>query len=105
MTEKLSERMERDIAFQVERDSAGPYLASVAAPWLEAVKALEAESISARVARLEVKPGETLVVKILDRISAEEVERLQVRLKESLPDGVKCIILGDGAELAVVAKG
>jgi hypothetical protein len=55
------------------------------------------------VRRLIVHPGETVVLRVKQRLSAVMVEHLQGTLKAAMPEGVKCLVLQEGAELEVVS--
>ena len=59
--------------------------------------------ISVEIARLELKPGDVLVVRFPNyRITDEEIEFVRARVKEELP-GAGCLVLGKGVELSVIA--
>lgn len=61
---------------------------------------IELESIS----RLEIKPGETLVVRVDLRLSQAEALDVKRRIQPHLPDGVKLLVVGEGVDLQVVAR-
>ena len=59
---------------------------------------IEIESIR----RLDVKPGETLCIKLPGRESASELARLRALVQENLPDGVKLLLLMPDVDVFVV---
>jgi hypothetical protein len=59
---------------------------------------IEVESIR----RLDVKPGETLCVKLPGGPSEAEMDRLRALLTDNLPEGVKVLFFGSGVEVFVV---
>lgn len=61
---------------------------------------IEVESI----ARLDVKPGETLVVKIPESLTAQQVGVVAEAVRDQLPDGVKVLVLGGSVELEVIGR-
>jgi len=54
------------------------------------------------VRRFNVHPGETLVVTLPDGARPEDMARIRDTLTDSLPDGVKLLLLGPGIQLGVV---
>lgn len=56
-----------------------------------------------KVERLDVKPGEVLLVTVPDHTTASAAERVKVRLEEHLP-GVKVIIKTANVGVEVVAE-
>ena len=62
---------------------------------------IEVESIR----RLDIKPGETLVVGLPERATREEMEQVRATLPNYLPDGVKVLITSANIELSVVGDG
>lgn len=64
--------------------------------------ALEVSSLS--IARLELRPGDALVVKHPDRLSCSQQENLRGYLAAIAPDGVSVLVLDDGADLVVVSE-
>jgi hypothetical protein len=62
---------------------------------------IEVESIR----RLDVKPGETLVITLPHHLSAQEMDELRVKIEDRLPDGVKALLTSPDVELTVVAAG
>lgn len=61
---------------------------------------IEIESIR----RLDVKPGETLVVRIGEHIPADEIEAVADAVRSRLPEGVECLIVAADVELEVVSR-
>lgn len=55
------------------------------------------------VARLVLNPGDMLAVMVPRPLSAEGRQALREYLAASLPPGTPCVILEDGAQLAVVS--
>lgn len=64
--------------------------------------ALEVSSLS--IARLELRPGDALVVKHPDRLSCSQQENLRGYLEAIAPSGVSVLVLDDGADLVVVSE-
>lgn len=62
---------------------------------------IEVESIR----RLDVKPGETLVVRVGDGADQETVEHIAHVMRERLPRGVDLLVVASDVELQVVAAG
>lgn len=60
---------------------------------------IELESIR----RLDIKPGETLVVRFDQHITDQFAKDAKERIRPNLPDDVKLLVLGPGIELEVVA--
>ncbi len=57
-----------------------------------------------KIARLEVKPGEVLIVKLLDQlIGPEIVDGLRATFKKALPDS-KIIVIDPGFNLSVISE-
>lgn len=62
---------------------------------------IEIESI----ARLDVKPGETLVVNLGNHLEdAETVRRIADTVRQKIPEGVEVLITSGDVELKVIAK-
>lgn len=55
--------------------------------------------------RLEVKPGETVVVRLPMTATEDTLDEFCEVFKKNLPDGVRCLIVSDDIELTVVADG
>lgn len=53
--------------------------------------------------RLDVRPGETLVVTVRDPVSREEFERLVSDIRPKFPDGIKVLFVTANVELGVVS--
>lgn len=60
----------------------------------------EVESIH----RLEIKAGETLVVRVPVHTRPEQVEALGALIRERLPEDVKCLFVSADVEFEVVAS-
>ena len=54
------------------------------------------------VQRLELKPGDRIVVRVADRLSMRVADILRTRVSEWLPPGVEVLILDQGMTLEVV---
>jgi len=54
------------------------------------------------IARLDMKPGETLVVRFDRRLSQSEAADAKHHIQPHLPDGVKLLVVGEGVDLQVV---
>lgn len=54
------------------------------------------DAITVQIAKLELKPGDTLAVMAPDHISMEQATRIKQLMSDALPDGVKCIVLVGG---------
>lgn len=61
---------------------------------------IEVESI----ARLDVRPGEVLVVTVPEDFDAADAEHVTRALRERLPDGVNVLIVKAGITFQVVAQ-
>lgn len=61
---------------------------------------IELESIS----RLDVKPGETLVLRMPYRLSPQNVAAIEQRVRPHLPDGVRLLVIERDVEPFVVAS-
>lgn len=57
------------------------------------------------VSRLDIQPGETLVVRMHCTLSAQEAQQVKDRMLPHLPDGVRLLVLGSGIELTKLAAG
>lgn len=53
--------------------------------------------------RLAIYPGETLVVRLRDRATREEVAHVSEVLKGKLPEGVKLLVTTSNVDLSVVS--
>jgi hypothetical protein len=62
-----------------------------------------ADDLDFRIAKLEVKPGDVLVVKIATRITEQIAHDLKLRFEARLPDGVKVLVLDSGIDLSVLS--
>lgn len=62
---------------------------------------IEVESIQ----RLDINPGETLVVGLPDRATSEEAARVKAAVEAAVPAGVQVLIKSANIELTVVADG
>ena len=62
---------------------------------------IEVESIQ----RLDVKPGETLVVRLPERTTSEVARQVKAAVEAAVPDGVQVLITSANIELTVVADG
>ncbi len=54
--------------------------------------------------RLDVKPGETVVLKLDWKPTVEENYYIRDQLREALPAGVRSIILDAGGDIFVIAE-
>lgn len=64
------------------------------------------EVIPVTVAKLEMKPGDTLVIR-MDMgpiIAQQELDRFQDMMRPLLPEGCKAVIMPKDAELTVIPK-
>ena len=62
-------------------------------------------NLKATVEKLDVKPGECLIVTFTDPDRVPNIEEINVVLRESLPEGVKWFYLsGDGIKFSVVKE-
>jgi len=57
--------------------------------------------ISAKIAKLELKPGDVLAVRFPHRLTLEDIERAKEIITAALPD-TKHLILGENVELLVI---
>lgn len=62
-------------------------------------QAIEVESIR----RLDINPGETLVVGLPERATPEDVARVHATLPDYLPDGVDLLVVAANVDLSVIA--
>jgi hypothetical protein len=62
-----------------------------------------ADDLDFRIAKLEVKPGDVLVVKIATRITDQIAHDLKLRFEARLPDAVKVLVLDSGIDLSVLS--
>lgn len=55
---------------------------------------------------LELKPGDTLVVKLNEKLSEQSTERLHSFIRESLglSKSIKLIVLDDGVDIGVIRQ-
>lgn len=60
---------------------------------------IEVESIR----RLDVKPGETLVVTLPETARPEDMASIEAAMVDRMPDGVKLLIVSHDVELGVVS--
>lgn len=63
-------------------------------------RTIEVESIE----RLDVQPGETLVVTLPSDCLFEDVVRVKDEFQDRLPEGVKLLVLNGAVRLGVVAR-
>ncbi len=70
-------------------------------PMLEEGVEWKLAEIEFRIARLELRPGDILVVKSRQRLSKIQVDRLADYLKPIL-EGRRCLVLDSGLDLAVL---
>ncbi len=61
-----------------------------------------ADDLEFRIAKLEINSGDVLVCKFDQRLSDDHVKHIKEILKDSMPHGVKCLILEKGMDLAVL---
>jgi hypothetical protein len=61
-----------------------------------------ADDLEFRIAKLEVKPGDVLVVKVDDHITRDRALIIQHKLQTRLPKGVKALVLDKGIDLSVL---
>jgi hypothetical protein len=61
---------------------------------------IEVESIR----RLDIKPGETLVVGLPEGTRPEHVPPIRTVLEENMPDDVKLIFVSHGVSLGVISR-
>lgn len=54
------------------------------------------------IAKLKLEPGDVLVVRLKDRVTADTVAKFRYDLKQ-VTGGHKCMILDNGTDLAVLA--
>lgn len=57
------------------------------------------------VRRLEVRPGDVVVIRTAERLSEAQVARLVGWFKGALPEGVAVAVLDEGTDLVVLGKG
>jgi hypothetical protein len=57
------------------------------------------------IAKLDIQPGETLVVRMHRVLSEQERHEVHERVRPCLPDGVRVLVLGSGIELTKLAAG
>lgn len=57
---------------------------------------------SSNIQKVEIKSGETLIVKINKKLTCRQRDDLYMNLTDSLPDGVKCIAFDDDIDFLVV---
>lgn len=60
---------------------------------------IEVESIR----RLDIKPGETLVVGLPERATQQDMDQVRAALTDRVPDGVKLLIVSSNVDLDVLA--
>lgn len=60
------------------------------------------DNLEFRIAKLEVKAGDMLVVKCDGYLSLEMSKKLKQQFKDRLPEGVQVLILDKGLDLAVL---
>jgi hypothetical protein len=58
------------------------------------------EAITVQIAKLELKPGDTLVVSIDEYLSNDQVQAIKDHLESFLPDGAKAMVLSRGVTVA-----
>lgn len=55
------------------------------------------------IAKLDLKPGDTLVVRFNDRLASNDMVRAaRSALSPSVPDGVKILVIGRDVDLSVM---
>jgi hypothetical protein len=59
------------------------------------------ESVRFEIARLDLRPGDILVLRFQDRLRPEAIENIRRTMKDVVGDH-RCLILENGAELAVL---
>lgn len=68
-----------------------------------AAPASVAAALSVDVARLEVRPGDVVVVTMRERLTAQQRAVLRSEVASVVPDGARVLVLDDGMGLAVLA--
>jgi hypothetical protein len=58
--------------------------------------------MAAEIAKLELNPGDTIILKVAGKLSYEMIERLKNQI-ESFSPGHKALVLDQGLDLSVVA--
>lgn len=56
------------------------------------------------VSRLDIKPGETLVVRMHRVLSEEHMSAVRERVLPHLPDGVRLLVVGSDVDLSTLAQ-
>jgi hypothetical protein len=59
------------------------------------------ESVRFEIARLDLRPGDILVLRFQDRLRPEAIEHIRLTMKDVAGDH-RCLVLENGAELAVL---
>lgn len=60
---------------------------------------IEVESIK----RLDVKPGETLVVTLPESAEPRDMQAIRIAMEGHVPDGVRLLIVSHSVELGVIS--
>ncbi|MFD2421653.1 hypothetical protein [Amycolatopsis pigmentata] len=61
------------------------------------------EPVIESIARLELKPGEILVVRVPDRYPMDALHRMEEWVKDRIPEGCSAMVLTDDMKLEVVS--
>lgn len=56
------------------------------------------------IAKLDIQPGETLVVRLHRVLSPEQLHDVRERIRPALPDGARVLVVGSDIELTKVAS-
>jgi hypothetical protein len=75
-------------------------------PWLrrkpEIVREYHFESIKTEIAKLEINPGDIIVIFLKHSISSEAQEALRKSVREYLSPDIKVVIFEESSQLAVI---
>lgn len=63
----------------------------------------ELKCVTIEVAKLDVRPGETVVIRVAAPLTNKVIERISEYAKAGLPDGVKLLVLDHNVTLSVVS--
>lgn len=104
MKEKILEAIGllEEIEKAVSKDLGPEADANLTRAHVQQVVTLLATDVEVRMRRLEIKPGEILVLSFMHKLSQEAVQRCKDTLQNIVP-GSKVIILEEGAELQVIS--
>ena len=54
------------------------------------------------VRRIRINPGETLVVKVNDYLSADQADSIRAQVISAVPEGVKVVVVEPGIDFEVI---